>query len=310
MRVVVLGYHDVGCVGLETLLEQGDEVVAVFTHEDDPKENVWFGSLKRLAVSRGIPVHTPEDVNTPEWIEVIRALDPDVLFSFYYRRMICDEILSIPRRGALNLHGSLLPRYRGRAPVNWVLVRGEKETGVTLHYMTSKPDAGDVVAQRTVPIDFEDTARTLFARMTGAARDLLRDTLPLLREGRAPRIPQDLSLGNYVRGRRPEDGRIDWTTGAVEIHNLVRAVTHPYPGAFTHESGRKVFVWKAYPLEGDGSEPTGTVIAIDPARRAAVVRTGRGALRLERIQREGEAETDGDALPIGTVLGDGPASAP
>ncbi len=306
LRAVVLAYHDVGCVGLEELLAGGADVAAVITHEDDPGETIWFGSVAAVARSRNIPVFTPEDVNRPEWVERIRALRPSILFSFYYRRMIAPEILAIPPLGALNLHGSLLPKYRGRAPVNWVLVKGETETGVTLHYMTARPDAGDIVAQRRVPIGFEDTAADLFGKIVAASRDLLRDTLPRLRDGRAERVPQDLSRGSTFRGRRPEDGRIDWSRSAVEIHNLVRAVTRPYPGAFTFLCGAKLLVWKGYPLPpaGPGAEP-GTVIGADPARGAALVATGEGVFRIDRFGFEGESDRDGAALPEGTRLGSG-----
>ncbi len=304
MRVVVFGYHDVGFVGLREILAQGDDVVAVFTHEDDPGETIWFRSVQDLARSRGIPVFTPEEVNRPDWVARIRDLAPDIVFSFYYRRMISPEILAIPPLGALNLHGSLLPRYRGRAPVNWVLVRGESETGVTLHHMVAKPDAGDIVAQRRIPIAFEDTALTLYGKVTEAARALLHETLPLLREGRAPRVPQDLSLGSYFGGRRPEDGRIDWSKTALEIYNLVRAVTHPYPGAFTSIEGSKLLVWKAWPLPDLGEEAeAGLVVAVDAAGGWARVGTGGGALRLDRVQLEGDEERPGAVLPSGVRLG-------
>jgi methionyl-tRNA formyltransferase len=304
LRAVVLAYHDVGCAGLEELLAHGDEVLAVITHEDDPGENVWFGSVTGLAAARGLPVFAPDDVNRPEWVERIRFLEPTILFSFYYRRMVAPAILAIPPLGALNLHGSLLPRYRGRAPVNWVLAKGETETGVTLHYMTAKPDAGDIVAQRRVPIEFEDTAPVLFRKIVAAGRELLRDTLPLLREGKAPRIPQDLSRGSYCRGRRPEDGGIDWSRSAVEIHNLVRAVTRPYPGAFTSLGGRKLYVWKGRALSAEGprGEP-GRVIGAERGRGAALIGTGDGVYRLDVCQLDGEEDRPGAVLPTGALLG-------
>jgi methionyl-tRNA formyltransferase len=291
-------------VGVEELLAQGNDVLAVITHEDDPGENVWFGSVAAIARSRGVPVHTPEDVNRPEWVERIRDLTPSILFSFYYRKMISPELLAIPPLGALNLHGSLLPRYRGRAPVNWALVNGETETGVTLHFMTGKPDAGEIVAQRTVAIGFEDTAAVLFGKIVVASRELMRETLPLLRAGTAPRVPQDLSTGSYCRGRRPEDGRIDWSRPAVEIHNLVRAVSRPYPGAFTELLGKRLFVWKGYPLtrEAQGAGP-GRVVATDRESGAALVATGDGVFRLDVCQVEGEPDRRGADLPPGALLG-------
>ncbi len=292
MRSVVFAYHDVGYVCLQELLRSGDEVVAVVTHDDAPDEEVWFRSVRQLAEARGVPAYAPDTVNTPAWIERLRAWQPDFLFSFYYRKLLCADILAIPRYGALNLHGSLLPKYRGRCPVNWVLIHDERETGVTLHYMEEKPDRGDIVAQRAVPITDADTALTLFHKLTDAAATLMRDTYPLLRAGRAPRIPQAHAAASYFGGRRPQDGRIDWSQPARAIFNLVRAVTHPYPGAFTSWQGRQLYVWEARPLEtaaGAGAAP-GTIVSVAPHLQ---VQTGSGPLQLLRVQLAGEAELPG-----------------
>src|SRR5262245_49288120 len=169
MKAVVLAYHDIGCVGIEALLRHEIDIAAVFTHRDDPGEAIWFRSVAELAGARGIPVFAPEDINHPLWVRRIRELAPDILFSFYYRKLIRQPILDIPKRGCLNLHGSYLPKYRGRAPINWVLVHGEKETGVTLHHMTAAPDAGDIVGQKKIAITDDDTARTLMSKATDAA---------------------------------------------------------------------------------------------------------------------------------------------
>ena len=141
MKAVVFAYHDMGCAGTLALLEAGYEIAAIFTHPDTAGENNFFGSVARIAAERGIPVYAPDDVNHPLWVDRIRALAPDAIFSFYYRNLICDEILSLAAKGAFNLHGSLLPAYRGRAPLNWVLVNGETETGVTLHRMVHRAAA-------------------------------------------------------------------------------------------------------------------------------------------------------------------------
>jgi methionyl-tRNA formyltransferase len=175
-------------------------------------------------------------------VERVAALRPDFIFSLYYRQMLKPALLALPRRGALNMHGSLLPRYRGRVPVNWAVLRGERETGATLHHMVEKPDAGAIVAQQTVPILPDDTALEVFGKVTVAAEIALDRVLPDLLAGRAPAVAQDLSQGSYFGGRRPEDGRIDWSRSAREIHNLVRAVAPPYPGAFTDLQGRRVRV--------------------------------------------------------------------
>ena len=230
---VVLGYHNVGVRCLSVLLAHGVKVPLVVTHEDDPRENLWFGSVKRLAELNHIPVVVPENPNVPEFVERVVALKPDFLFSFYFRFMLKEPLLRVPTRGALNMHGSLLPKYRGRVPVNWAIIKGERETGASLHYMEIKPDAGDLVDQQAVPILPDDTAIEVFNKVTLAAEMVLNRSLPKLMDGTAPRTRFDLKAGSYFGRRTAEDGRIDWSQTAQSVHNLVRAVAPPYPGAFS-----------------------------------------------------------------------------
>lgn len=241
-RAVVFAYHDLGARCLDVLLDGGVEVPLVVTHRDDPGERIWFASVAALAAERGIEAISPENPNSPETLARVRSLAPDFLFSFYYRRMLSHELLAAARRGAFNMHGSLLPKYRGRAPVNWAVLRGETETGVTLHEMVDKPDAGRIVDQQAVPIGPDDLAVDVFRRVTDAAAVVLRRSLPRLLAGTAKLRPQDLSRGSYCGGRKPEDGRIDWAKSAAEIHNLVRAVAPPFPGAFTEFGGRRLMI--------------------------------------------------------------------
>ena len=282
MKAVVLAYHNIGCTGIRALLAQGVDIRAVFTHEDDPHENTWFASVAELAAANGIPVHAPQDINHPLWVERIRAMGADILFSFYYRDLVGKAILELPPAGCLNLHGSLLPRYRGRCPVNWVLVNGEKETGVTLHYMTPRPDDGDIVGQRRVPIDANDTALSLHAKLAVAAGALLDELLPAIKENRAGRRPQDPSAASCFSGRRPEDGEIDWRRSAAAVRNLVRAVTRPYPGAFSYLGNRKCILWDVALAEPAAEAAPGKVLATDPLTiacgdGAVAVRFGRTA---------------------------------
>ena len=225
MKTIVLAYHNIGCRGIESLLRNGFQVAAVFTHKDDPKENIWFDSVAELAATKNIPVFAPDDINHPLWVQRIKNMNPDIVFSFYYRKIVKPAILDIPSNGCLNLHGSLLPLYRGRCPVNWVLINGEKETGVTLHYMTPRPDDGDIVSQKRVAISDNDTAKTLYEKLTKTSTDLLDEILPQIKAGTAPRKPQDHLQATYFGGRRPKDGEIDWSMSSKEIRNLVRAVT-------------------------------------------------------------------------------------
>jgi methionyl-tRNA formyltransferase len=282
-KVVVCAYHNVGYRCLEELLRQGAGVAMVFTHEDSPTEEIWFSSVRDMAEMHDIPWRTT-DINAPESISLLRKIAPDFIFSFYYRNMIKKEVLDIPLRGALNMHGSLLPRYRGRVPVNWAIINGETESGATLHYMVEKPDAGDIVDQEKVPVLFTDTALDLFKRVTGAAVKVMVRSWPLLLAGTAPRKPMDLTAGSYFGGRKAADGLIDWTMGAVQIYNLVRGVTHPYPGAFTYLDGKRVTLWQAWPVEGKGE--AGGVVSVAPL----LVGTGEGLLEIRSLQFEGGEE--------------------
>lgn len=235
-RAVVFAYHNVGVRCLKVLLAQGIDVALVVTHEDNPNENIWFDSVARTAAEYGIPVATPENPNTPAFLARLEDLRADFLFSFYYRNMLKPALLESARHGAYNMHGSLLPKYRGRVPINWAVLRGETETGATLHRMVEKPDAGEIVAQQSVPILPDDTAGEVFDKVVVAAEMCLAGVLPRLTLGTAPHVPMDLKQGAYFGGRKAEDGRIDWTQSAQQIHNLVRAVAPPYPGAFCDTS--------------------------------------------------------------------------
>ncbi|MCL4504060.1 MAG: formyltransferase [Deltaproteobacteria bacterium] len=305
MRLIFLGYHNIGHACLGVLIDHcrhfGDEIAAVVTHADDPQENRWFASVRDLAFENYLPVYQPRDPNDSRFVEAMRNLSPDFLFSVYYRHMLKKPLLDLPSRGALNLHGSLLPRYRGRCPVNWVLINGEQETGVTLHYMEEKPDKGDIVGQERVVIQPDDTALTLFARMTVAAGTLMRETYPLLRAGAAPRFPQDQSQASYFGDRKPSDGLISWDKGAVPVYNLVRAVTHPYPGAFTYLRGKKLFIWAGKPLADPAAEPPGDprqpgLVTAHLPGEGLLVTTGQGHFLITQAQWEGQPEFLGPVI--------------
>ena len=292
MKCVVLAYHNIGRAGIEALRNNGFEIEAVFTHQDNPNENIWFGSVAELAGECDIPVFAPESINHPVWINRIRAMKPDFIFSFYYRDMLCEELLAIPAKGAINLHGSLLPKYRGRVPINWAIINGETETGVTLHYMNKKADAGDIIAQEKFAIGDDDTAKTLFDKATAAAKAMLARELPKIAAGTAARIPQDESKATKFGGRKPADGEIDWSKSAKEVRNLIRAVTKPYPGAFSFLGDRKCFFWSADTVKAERKAVPGTVLSSSPF----TVACGEGALRIRTGQLETGVFMTGDQL--------------
>jgi methionyl-tRNA formyltransferase len=241
-RAVVFAYSEVGLRCVRELLSQGVELPILFSHEDDPGESRWFGSVKNFAEERGVRVVTPDDPNTAQWVAEGRRSEPDFVFSFYYRYLLKSPWLSVPRRGALNMHGSLLPQYRGRAPVHWAILKGEATTGASLHYMLEKPDAGALVDQQAIPIAENDTALDVSLALAGAAQEVLHRSLPRLIAGTADSRPLDLARGSYFGRRRPEDGRIDWHWDARTVHDLVRAVAPPFPGAFTEVNGCRLAV--------------------------------------------------------------------
>lgn len=301
MKAVVFAYHDMGCAGIQSLLDAGYDIAAIFTHPDNPGENHFFASVARLAAEQGIPVWAPEDVNHPLWIERIREIKPDVLFSFYYRNLLGDEILNLAPQGAFNLHGSLLPKYRGRAPLNWVLVNGESATGVTLHRMIGRADAGDIVAQQSVVIGADDVALTLHRRLCTAASELLGQALPAIREGNIAARAQDESQATYVGRRTPEDGRLDWEQPAQALHNLVRAVSDPWPGAFGYTGANKFIVWKSRVRHDLPAAKPGTVISTAPL----VVACQDGALEIVTGQTDRGVYIQGTQLAqaLGLVSG-------
>lgn len=282
-KTVVFAYSEVGHACLKALLKNEANIIAVYTHEDDANEEIWFNSVKKLAEKHEIEVRTPNKLNDFD-IEEIKQFDPELIFSFYYRAMIPKEILEIPRLGAYNVHGSLLPKYRGRACVNWAVINGETETGSTLHVMTEFADKGDIIAQKKIPILFEDSGHNVFMKVADASRDILMDSLHNLEIGKTKRTAQDESKATKFGRRRPEDGKIDWTKSAVEIYNLIRSLTHPFPGAFTEWEGQKVFIWNALPCEGKAKP--GEIISKKPM----LIGTGQGLLRISKFQPKGEVE--------------------
>ena len=245
IRALVFAYHDVGVGCIKALLDAGIQIELVVTHADDPRETIWFGSVAALCQERGIPHVQPEASGLLDLLPKFQKIAPDYIFSFYYRHMIASDILAVARIAALNMHGSLLPKYRGRAPVNWAILHGETETGASLHIMEAKPDAGDIVGQVAVPIDPDEDATAVFAKVSNAAVQVMQATLPALLDGRVPRSPNVLAKGSYFGGRKPEDGLIQWSQDALQVHNLIRAVAPPYPGAFTDWQGARMVIAKS-----------------------------------------------------------------
>ena len=287
---MLFAYHEVGYACISELLALGAPIAALFTHHDNPAEEIWWRPCGELASQHGIPVFTTESFDEA-WRLRIAAMQPSIMYSFFYRNLLPEPLLKIAPLGSFNLHASLLPKYRGRSPVNWMIINGERQAGVTLHHMVARADAGDIVAQRAIEIAEDDTALSLYRRLVPLSVSMIREYHPLIAAGRAPRRAQDSSVSSYFGRRRPEDGRIDWNWPARRIFNLVRGVTHPYPGAFCFVAGRKLIVWEARVAQDKGKlAESGRIIR--SADGTIEVAAGEGSLLLLRSQFEGEAETD------------------
>jgi methionyl-tRNA formyltransferase len=289
-RAVVFAYHDVGVRCLQVLLSQNVEVALVVTHQDDPQENIWFDSVAELCRQYGLPCIIPDNPNAPDVVDEIKALAPDFFFSFYCRHILREPLLAIPRQGAFNMHGSLLPKYRGRAPVNWAIIHGETETGATLHVMDAKPDNGAVVDQFAVPILINDTAIDVFRKVTVAAEICLQRALPGVLSGQYPLKPQNLALGAYFGGRNADDGRIQPGLTAPQIHNLVRAVSHPYPGAFIDTPVGRLVIWKTGLADTPPTTRGPGIYRLQHQQHYLIAPAG-GCLRLLDFEIDGQANT-------------------
>ena len=245
MRAVVFAYSNVGDRCLRVLHARGIDIPLVVTHADRPGEIPWFQCVADTAMELRLPMCYGEDLSAQELESTVASARPDVVFSFYYRAMLPLALLALAPKGAFNMHGSLLPKYRGRAPTNWAVLRGETETGASLHHMVAKPDAGAIVDQSSVPILPDDTGQQVFDKVTVAAEKVLWRSLDAIKAGTAPGRLNDLAQGSYFGARAPEDGRIDWRRPAREVYNLIRAVAPPYPGAFSDIDGTRLVIAKA-----------------------------------------------------------------
>lgn len=292
MKTIVFAYHEMGCIGIRALLDAGFEIEAIYTHPDNALENRFFSSVARLAAERGITVYAPQEVNHPLWVERIRRSAPDIIFSFYYRQLLSEAVLRCAAKGAFNLHGSLLPEYRGCAPLNWVLLNGETRTGVTLHKMEPRADAGDIIAQQEVQISPQDEALSLHHKLCDAAQLLLRDTLPAIKSGNYQQTPQDDQQASYFGRRTAQDGRIDWSKSARELHNQVRALSDPWPGAFAYAGVSKFTIWRSQVRDDMPAGKAGRVLSTEPL----VIACGSGALEIISGQAENGVYLQGRQL--------------
>ncbi|MBI1748527.1 MAG: methionyl-tRNA formyltransferase [Acidobacteria bacterium] len=293
MRIVFMGNHNMGVLCLKRLIDLGEEIVAVVAHpdNDDPHETVWYDSVKEVAKSHGLTVYQPNDANSPEFVQLLSGLQPDLIVVVSFRQILKKALIAVPHKGVINVHPSLLPKYRGRANIAWAIINGESKTGVTVHYIDEKIDTGPIVVQKEVDILFEDTVATVLDRVTNMYPNALAEALRKVKEGYKGSVQTTEGTSYYGR-RYPKDGLIDWNQPAMSIYNLIRAVTHPYPGAFTSLGGKNLFIWAALPIEEPtAGEPAGRILEAAQGQ-GFIVSTGRGKLLVKRAQLEGDDEKE------------------
>lgn len=303
MKVVFMGTPDFAVGTLKKLIESRHEVLAVVTQPDKPKgrgKAMQFPPIKEVAVEAGITVYQPKRVREPEFLETLKALSPDVVVVVAFGQIIPQAVLDVPKLGCLNVHGSLLPKYRGAAPIQWAVIDGESESGVTIMRMDAGLDTGDMITTRVVKLEEKETGGSLFDKLSQAGADLLTETLDQLEAGTVTYEKQPAeSSTDYARMLKKEDGQIDWNKSAAELERLIRGL-NPWPSAYTHLDGKTLKIWMADADEGNSGLEPGTVAEV--TRNTVKVQTGDGMLSLLEVQLEGKKKMPVDAFLRGCQL--------
>ena len=299
MKIVFMGTPDFSVGALDALVEAGHEIIAVVTQPDKPKGRsgqMQFPPVKECALRHGLTVLQPVKIKTPEWVDKLRELKADVFVVAAFGQILSKEILDMPKYGCVNIHASLLPKYRGAAPINWAIINGEKETGVTIMQMNEGVDTGDMLSHVVVPIAPKETAESLFDKLAKAGAELIVETLPKLEAGEIIPVPQDESQSSHVKMMNKSLGKIDWNQDAVVIERLVRGL-NSWPSAYSYYQGKSVKLWDCDVVEAAAKAVPGTIIAV--AKDSFDVATGNGALRVLELQLEGKKRMDTKSFLLG-----------
>lgn len=308
LRLIFFGTPEFAVPSLRALLGESDPVVAVVCQPDKPAgrgQHVSAPPVKQVALEAGVAVFQPEKLRAPDFAEILRPLAPDLIIVAAYGKILPKSLLELPRHGCINVHASLLPRYRGAAPIQWAIVRGEVRTGVTIMQMNERMDAGDILLQRETTIGADETYGELQARLAQLGAEALREALTQLHVGELPRQPQRESDATLAPMIKKQDGRIDWTQPAAHIARVVRAF-NPWPSAFTYLDGKLLKVHRAHPIDTAAAAPPAAVTATGDG---IAVATGQGTLLLDELQLEGRKRLPaadfarGGAIKVGTALG-------
>ncbi|NLO10594.1 MAG: methionyl-tRNA formyltransferase [Clostridiales bacterium] len=309
MRVLFMGTPDFAVGTLEEIIEAGHEVIGVVTQPDKEKGRggkVSFPAIKEAALKHNLDIYQPRKVREPEFIQIIRDLEPEVIVVAAFGQLLPKELLDIPPYGCVNVHASLLPKYRGAAPIQAAIINGEEITGVTIQYMDVKLDTGDIILQESIPIADNETGGSLYDKLAQLGASLLVKALGKLEDGTATRTPQDDSLATHVKMMDKEMGNIDFTQPAISIERMIRGL-NPWPSAYTKLNGKTLKLWSAAVVEYSNSGQAGEVVKVD--KDTITIMTGKDALEIHELQLEGKKRLSCDAFlrgyPVetGTILG-------
>ena len=292
MRIIFMGTPDFSVPTLETLVNSRHEVVAVVTQPDKPKGRggaVQMPPVKETALKYNIPVYQPVRAKNPEFVEEMRALNPDAMVVIAFGQILPRELLDIPKYGCINIHASLLPAYRGAAPIQWAVINGDKETGITTMMMDVGMDTGDMLEKAVIALDEKETGGSLFDRLSLMGGDLILSTLEKAENGTLVRTPQDHEKATYVKKIPKTLGDIDWSMDAVSIERLIRGL-NPWPSAYTRWNGRMLKIWDAEALPSESDAGCGAVLAASGSD--LMVQTGDGVLKINSVQLEGKKRMD------------------
>lgn len=299
MRIIFMGTPEFAVQVLEAIVKAGHEVVGVYTQPDKPKgrgKSMQYTPVKEKALEYSIPVFQPEQVRRPEVVEEMKKLEPEVIVVVAFGQILPETILNLPPLGCINVHASLLPKYRGAAPIQRVIIDGEKESGVTTMYMAKGLDTGDMIEKLVVPIDPKETGGTYHDKLAAAGAQLCLSTLQKLADGTAPRIPQDDELSCYAHMLNKSMGELDFQKPAEELERLIRGL-NPWPSAYTRLEGKTLKIYEADVIEEEGTGEPGTVTAVD--KKSFTVQCNPGALRITSLQLEGKKRMETAAFLLG-----------
>lgn len=300
MKILFMGTPDFAAGSLKSLIDAGYEITAVVTQPDRPKGRSGqpvFSPVKEVAVSAGIPVLQPVRIKNPEETAKLLEYPADIYVIAAFGQILSKEILEQPRLGCINVHASLLPRYRGASPIQRVILDGEKETGITIMQMNEGLDTGDILYSKSLELAPDETFETLHDRLMNLGGETLLEALPLIEAGKITPVVQDDSLSNYAPLIKKEDGKIDWRKSSLQLYAQVRAF-NPWPGAFTRLDGKVLKIWGAEPADGKGNP--GEVISVD--KKSFTVSCGDGALKIVSLQPEGKKKMDTASFLLGNKI--------